>query len=76
MNTEKTIIEIVKEVMVNTVDQNWADVLDCRLEAEGYEVIPVLDPTDTDVIASVMIDGTPNDIVYSQYEDSYRLVER
>jgi hypothetical protein len=70
------LIEIVEEIMKNTVDQNWADVLDCRLEAAGYEIIPVLDPTDTDIVASVIIDGKPNDIVYSQYEDSYRLVER
>jgi hypothetical protein len=70
------ITEIVTEIMRDTRDTNWADALWLALEAEGYEIIPVLDPTDTDVIASVMIDGTPNDIVYSQYEDSYRLVER
>jgi hypothetical protein len=70
------LIEIVEEIMKNTVDQNWADVLDITLEAAGYEVIPVLDPTDTDIVASVIIDGKPNDIVYSQYEDRYYLAKR
>lgn len=77
-SSDSEVIEIVSDAMKRSEKNgdNWADAVWLDLEAEGYEVVPVSDISDTDLIVGVVINDTKYDVVYSQYESRYWLSEQ